>query len=86
MGIGFRGFSWDSDQLHFYGNLNTKLQDYCDKFNLWIEQRFKVAAAHLENEVRMMFEKEWLSKGGRWDTEGFKLELAAKLGVENMEA
>ena len=65
---------------------SQKLKEWKNKFGDWIESRFAVATAHIENEVRSMFEEAWMTKGGRWDLEGLKLEMAGKLGGENMES
>ena len=46
-----------------------------------------MATVHLDNEVREMFENAWMTKGGRWDVDGLKLELLAMMGAhEKMEA
>ena len=63
------------------------LQAWKEQYTSWVEKRLLVASCHLDNEIKSMFEDAWQTKGGRWDVEGLKLELAGLLGNgEQMDA
>ena len=42
-----------------------------------LEQRIETAKTYFASEVKRMFEGPYMSRGGRWDLEGLKLDVAS---------
>ena len=52
----------------------------------FVENRNEVAMEKVKNEITEMFSDEFMTRGGRWDFDGFRLQMAAVSAVRGAVA
>ena len=67
-------------------NIELCSQAWHDTAAAFVESRYEVAFEKVKHEVTSMFSDGYMTKGGRWDFDGFRMRLAAISAVRSVTA
>ena len=77
------GNSWESGLWILWDSL---LKVWCDGALKNFENRVETGKTYFDAQIRGMYEQQFMSRGGRWDLEGLKLEIAKMQGKNGAAA